>query len=212
MLFWECRRRLELLIRFRGLALEYFKNTQPAAWMAGPGMPPTENETAAKSRIEINKLMHDLTESFALIGIEPCLRWTPPPVLGGYVQSVDVVTNMFGLWQFQIPPSALLDNTERAIGRYESEFRRLRRKLFNPFYWAGLLIVAILRLPFKLLGAAGFNAAKAENSLLGKMFKVAVGTVLFFAAVVPAALELSDHWDKVRRFGGVCLTALHRLN
>jgi hypothetical protein len=211
MLFWECRRRLELLIRFRGLALSYFRNIQPADWMAGPGMPPTENETAAISRMAINKLMHDLTESFSLIGIDPSVRWTPPPLIGGYVQSVDVITNMFGLWRFQIPPSALFDNTEQAIGTYERECRRLRYKIFNPFYWAGLLIVEILRLPFKLLGAAGFNAAKAENSLPGKMFKLAVGTVLFFAAVIPAALELSDHWDKVKRFGGVCLTALHRL-
>jgi hypothetical protein len=211
MLFWESRRRLQGLIRFHALAEEYFQNVQYAGWMAGRDIPPSENAKAQKARQEINRMLDDLALSFALLGIDPSLTWTPPPMMGGYVQHIDVIMNLFGLWRFEISPAIVFDNTERAIGAYERECRKLRRKLFNPVYWLGLLIVGVLRLPFKLLGAAGFNAARVENSLFGKLTKVCVGTVLFFAAVIPAVLEVADHWQSVKSFGGLCLTTLHRL-
>jgi hypothetical protein len=113
----------------------------------------------------------------------------------------------FELWQFQITSPLVLDCVDRAIGAYERESRRLLRKSFNPLYWLQLLIVWFLRLPFKLLGAAGFDARKAENSLLGKLSKLALGVVTFAAA----AVEVADHWDMVGRFVHRCIAALHRL-
>ena len=111
--------------------------------------------------------------------------------------------DMFQLWRFEILPSVVFDQTDRAIGAYQRECQRLHRKIFNPLYWLGLLISGILHLPFRLLGAAGFDAARAEKSLAGKLLKLAVATVLFFATVIPAVFVLSDHWDQVKHFGSL---------
>jgi hypothetical protein len=57
-------------------------------------------------------------------------------------------------------------------------------------------IAWVLRLPFKLIGAAGFDAGKIEQSVFGRLLKLAFGLASFIAAVV----VIADHWDMIRRF------------
>jgi len=165
------------------------------------------NDASQKARHEINQLLTDVAGSLDLMGVSRFVVWTPPPIIGGYIQNVDLIGNIFGLTAFDIPSQAVFDCIDRAIGAYEKECRRLKHKSFNPFYWVGLLIVWVLRLPFKLLGAAGFNAAKAENSFGGKLAKVIIGLVTFTAAVV----KIADDWGMISRFLYRCVAALHRL-
>jgi hypothetical protein len=210
MLYWECKRRLELLHQFRGLAFNYFENIQHAHWAAG-GAPPTMNDKAQKARHEMNHAMEDVVLSFDLLGIVHVVRWTPPRAVGGYMQNVDLIVNIFDLYGFRIPPQMVFDCTDRAVGAYERECRRLLRKSFNPLYWLGILIVWVLRLPFKLLGVAGFDANKVEESAFGKTLKLTWGLTLGFAAIIPAIFEIHDHWSVVRQFLNTCAAALHRL-
>jgi hypothetical protein len=210
MLYWECKRRMELLRRFRVLAFDYFGNIQRSSWMAG-GAPPTMNDTAQKARHEMNHAMEDIVLSFDLLGIVHGVTWTPPPAVGGYVQHVDLIANIFDLYAFSIPPQMVFDCTDRAVGAYERECRKLLRSSFNPLYWLGISIVWILRLPFNFLGAAGFNALKLEESFLGKSLKALWGLALGLAAFVPAILETHDHWSSVSQFLRTCVTALRRL-
>jgi hypothetical protein len=198
MLYWECKRRLALLRRFRVLAFDYFENIQHAHWMAG-GAPPSMNDKAQKARHEMNHIMGDVVLSFDLLVIPHVVFYQPPH--GGYAQTLDVIVNAFDLYSFQITPHKVFDCTDRAVGAYESECRRLLRKSFNPLYWLEVLIVWFLQLPFRLLGAAGFDAGKAEHSLWGKIFKVGLGLVPFTAAAVVVA----DHWTMIRTFIGRCL-------
>jgi hypothetical protein len=165
------------------------------------------NDKSQKARHAMNQMMEDVVLSFDLLGIVHYVRYTPPPMIGGYIQNVDVLANVFDLSGFEIPAQTVFDCTDRAIGAYEANCQKLRRQSFNPLYWLGLLIVWVLHLPFKLLGAAGFDAHKAENSLLGKLSKLALGIVTFAAAVI----EVADHWTLVRSFIHACIVALHRL-
>lgn len=206
MLFWECRRRLEQLVEFRKVAYDYFSNIRYADWMAR-GCPPTMNETSQRARNQINLMMHDVADCFDLMGVPHSITYTPPPIIGGYVRSIDLIGNIFDLWQFEIQSSHLFDCTDRAIGAYQREGLNLRRKLFNPFYWLGLLLVWFLRLPFKFLTAAGFNGQKLEGSLTGKIVKVVLGLLPLTAA----ALKIADDWDKVRAFLHSCVVVLRRL-
>jgi hypothetical protein len=195
MLYWECKRRLALLREFRALASDYFANIEYADWM-DIGGEPTVNEKSQKARNQINDMMHDAQLSFDLLGLPHTLLYTPPPMVGGYRQNVDVIGNIFDLWQFQMGRQGVFDSTDRAIGAYERERRTLLRKSFNPFYWLGMLIAWVLRLPFKLIGAAGFDAGKIEQSMVGKLLKLGLGLASFIAAVV----VIADHWDMIRRF------------
>jgi hypothetical protein len=206
MLYWECKRRLALLRRFRVLAFDYFENIKYAHWSSG-GAPPSMNDKAQKARHEMNQLMGDAVLSFDLLRIPHVVFYQPPLMASGYAQNLDVIVNAFDLYSFQIPSHRFFDCIDMAIGAYERECQKLRRQSFNPLYWLELLIVGFLRLPFRLLGAAGFDARKAENSLLGKLSKVALGVVTFAAAVI----EVADHWDLVRRFVHTCIVTLQRL-
>lgn len=206
MLFWECRRRLEQLVEFRKLAYDYFSNIRYADWMAR-GCPPNMNETSQRARNQINLMMHDVVDCFDLMGVSHSITYTPPPIIGGYVRSIDLIGNIFDLWQFEIPSSHLFDCTDRAIGAYQREGLRLRKKIVNPFYWLGLLLVWFLRLPFKFLTAAGFNGQKFEGSLAGKIIKLILGLLPLTAA----ALKIADDWDKVRTFVHSCVMVLRRI-
>jgi hypothetical protein len=193
MLYWECKRRLALLRQFRVLAFDYFENIEYASWMTGGA--PEMNVKAQKARHEMNRMMGDVVLSFDLLRIPHVVFYQPPPRASGYAQNLDIIVNAFDLYSFQIPPQRVFDCTDLAIGAYERECQRLLRKSFNPFYWLGMLIVWVLRLPFKLVAAAGFDATGVEASFLGKTLKLIWGLALGLAAFIPAVLETADHWD-----------------
>jgi len=209
MLYWECKRRLALLRHLRVQMFDYFANIQYANWMAA-GAPPTMNNKAQQARFQINSIMDDVLLSFDLLDLTHSITYRPPPMFGGYIQNIDLIGNLFSLWQFEISPQFAFDCTDRAIGAYERECRRLFRKSFNPLYWLGIFIVWVLRLPFKLLGAAGFDATKVEESFFGKLLKLIWGLALGLATLIPAILETADHWDKIQPLLHKWLASPHR--
>ncbi len=162
------------------------------------------NDKAQKARHEMNGVMEDVVLSLNLLSIPHVVAYQPVRP-GEYAQAVDVIGNIFALYQFQISPQVVFDSTDRAIGAYETNCARLLRKSFNPFYWLQMPLVWFLRLPFKLLGAAGFDARKAEDSLFGKLVKLALGLATFMAAIV----EIADHWAMIRIFLHKCSAILH---
>jgi len=175
--------------------------------MAG-GAQPAMNEKAMKARHQMNLIMQDLMLSFDLMGVAHVVIWTPPPAVGGYIQHVDVIGNIFDLSGFKIPSQKVFDCTDSAIGAYERERQRLLHRSFNPLYWLGMLVSWSLRLPFRLLGAAGFDAEGVEDSLLGKLVKLALGLAAFIAAIV----NIADHWAMILAFLHKCAVVLaHRL-
>jgi hypothetical protein len=211
MLYWECKRRVELIYHFRTLAFTYFQNIQYPGWTVGRDVPPTMNQQAQSARAEMNLRLTEVELAVDSMGISRTVKWTPPPLIGGYIQYVDLVGNIFDLWRFEIPHTMVFDALDRAIGEGQRREKKLFRSLFNPFYWAGLLIVAVLRLPFRLLGAAGFNAAKAEQSLFGKLVKLSVGLTLGLAAIIPAVAALIDHPNMVKVLREALAKAWHHL-
>ena len=68
-----------------------------------------------------------------------------------------------------------------------------------------LLVAWFFRLPFKLLGAAGFDARGVEDSWIGKLLKLLLGLASFVAAVV----VIVDHWGMIRIFLQKCADILH---
>lgn len=199
MLYWECKRRLEQLRRFRVLVFDYFQNIQMPDWMSA-GVPPRMNETAQRARHEINTVMGDVVVSFNLLGV--------PHVLipsGGVGQGINVVDNIFALYQFQIDSRIILDFIDRAIGAYERECRKLFRMSFNPLYWLQLLVASLLHLPFKLVSAVGFDTSRIEESWFVKLLKLLVALAAFIASVV----AIADHWGMIRIFFEKCAAILH---
>lgn len=180
--------------QFRLLTFDYFQNVRYVSRQHALRGQALMNDRAQKARNEMNHLLNDIAGSLDRAGVNRVVSWTPPPMIGGYIQDVDLIGNVFGLAAFDIPSQSVFDCIDRAIGTYERECQRLLRKSLNPFYWFGLLIMWLLSIPFKLLGAAGFDATRAENSFFGKLFKVAWGTVLGFATLIPALDIVAHTW------------------
>lgn len=145
-----------------------------------------ENPTAREARARINLNMTEVVKSCALIGHSLEMIYSPAPIRGGFAGHINVITNLFNLDRQQIPVSKAFDLLDRAIGDYERLERKLRRQSWNPFYWIRLGFLTVLSLPFRILGAAGFDARAMEQSLIGRLFKFVEGLVLFLAALLQA--------------------------
>lgn len=120
----------------------------------------------------------------------------------GYSGHINTIECLFTLDRFRIPLSTAIDYLDRTIGIYERELVKLRRASWNPFYWLKLAFLWLLGFPFKILGAAGFNASALEQSLGGKIVKAVVGFVAFVAALlqVLSLLGLPTGWKDLARF------------
>ena len=181
MLYWECKKRLERLKEFRALITEYF---QTVGRMSGSGRL-VPNEASVPIRKEINERMKDVLDSCHLVREDMTVFYSPPPLLGGYQGRLNLLLELFELRDsYHLPIARATDGLDRVIGEYERKAKWLFRQIFNPFFWLHWGFVKIVRLPFQILGAAGFDSARLENSLAGKIVKATVGFISFFAALL----------------------------
>ena len=188
---WENVRRVEVLEKFRDDVVSYFSNSN--AMELGEGR--RENTDAVQARQRINLTVDQARRIIEAVGIPQIIRWTPPPIVGGDVQHLDVLPSLFELDSFQIPHERAVDLIDRALGVYQFDHKAALRRTINPFWWLKRSILWLLSIPFVLLGAVGFDAGRAEGSFFGKMFKLlvatsAVLTILNYMGWLPAARAL----------------------
>jgi len=179
---WENKRRLQMLNNFRSLVTTYYDHSN-YSWMAEGRI---EEDEAKQARTEINLILHDVHKVIIYSGVPTLVQYTPPPVVGGYIQNLDVIQNMFILHQFQMGENSMIDIIDRSIGIYQSDQSSCFRRTINPFWWIGKFFAWLVSLPFKFLGTIGFSQKKAENSLIGKMFK----RFLYFITALASLLTI----------------------
>jgi len=127
---WENKRRLGRLAEFRALVIEYFNNSSAERM----GVERIEEPEAEEARVKINRMMDEVHDIILYAGVKPWIRYIPPPAVGGYIQNIDLVQNIFNLHRFQIAPNNLLDFVDRAIGIYENNSGPAFRRAINPFF------------------------------------------------------------------------------
>lgn len=190
---WENRRRLVRLTEFRALVIQYFNNTH-VEWMADE---PIEQPQAEEARGKINRMMEEAHGIILYSGINPSIQYTPPPMIGGYIKDIDLVQNIFHLHRFKITPNNLLDYIDRSIGIYENNIRPAFLRALNPFFYLGLAFDLVARIPFILIGRAGFNRQKAEKSLFGRLLKGIIYIITVLASLL-TVLQLLDYLEPVK--------------
>lgn len=183
--YWEAKRRLELLTAYRQLVNDYYNQ---AEW--SPFADWEDTEESAKIRQGINEGMYVVRLALNFVGITTVMYYAPPPAVGGIATDMALLDNVFNLPRFQIPHTKLLDNLDQAIGIYREWVPLLWRKLFNPFYWVGWLLYWIASIPFRLLDAAGFDGARAEGSLVGRIVRLLIQAALTMFLVIRALLTV----------------------
>ena len=187
---FENRSRASRLIEFREKIIAYFNANPPSVYLSENH----DNAESSRIRFEINTVMDDSRAIIGSTGVIPILHWSPAPAVGGYRQDVDLVINMFHLDQYQIPPSQLLDQIERAIGKLNNDSTSAFIRTLNPFFWIDRILRYVARSPFNILRSAGINADKIESSLIGKIGKL-VTYVLTLLIMILTILQLTGLLD-----------------
>jgi hypothetical protein len=196
-LYWECKRRLQDLQDFRNLLASYFDSLSKVT--SGARTRKVETSESEQVRNAINLRLQDAVVCCELVGETVTVFYSPPPALGGFQGRLNLLREVFNLREYHITPDRIFDSLDRAIGEYERRKRQLYRRMFSPFFWLKLALVKIIEIPFQILGAAGFDAAKMENSLAGKTVKAIVGFVAFAAALL-TILQILGWLGPVTRF------------
>jgi len=192
---WENQRRLNELLEFRELALKYFNNSR-AEWMANERI---EEEEAKIARVDINRIMDEVHDIILYSGIDPSLRWSPPPAVGGYIQNVNIIQNIFHIHRFRIPENNVLDFIDRAIGIYESNKSRALVNTFNPLFYLSIVVDWLVELPFVFIGRLGFNRDRVESSIIGRLMKGVLYLVTIVASFL-TILQLLGYLEPVKQF------------
>ena len=185
-LIWENRKRLNKLIEFRELIIEYFNNHR--------------NTVAAHvARGNINRCMSKVHSIVLQSGISPVLTWRAPPIAGGYSAKIDLIINIFNLDDYFTEYDSVLDLIDRSIGIYESNAKSALTRTFNPFFYVGLVLDFISRLPFIALGKLGANQQRLEMSKFGRLIKGVLYLIQVGAALI-GIYQFWDFWTPIKNF------------
>ena len=155
---WENSRRLEKLVEFREQANLYLKSLTSDSF----GL--YESKESKPIKTKINYLIQEVA------GIVHAAE------ISTYVNhdrdQIEIISNIFMLRDLHISSEHVINFLERSIGVYQSDKRKSVLRTCNPFWWIGQLLDWLSHIPFRLIGSAGFNETRAEQSLVGRLFKV----------------------------------------
>jgi hypothetical protein len=103
-LYWECKRRLNMLRTFRQLTTTYFIYTH----FTNMGRL-VEQQEAVEAREQINLRIGNVLESCALIGHTMSMNYTPPPAtrLAGF--TINIIKDMFQFDRLRVPRRVVFD-------------------------------------------------------------------------------------------------------
>lgn len=191
---WENKRRLDRLAQFRNHIVSYF-NGSKYSWQAQARI---ESSDIQQVRHEIDLRIEEIQRIVREAQVSSRVMWTAAPVDGGYSQPLDILANLFELDRFQIRPNRVVSVLDRAIGVYQDDQRKSANRTFNPLWWIGKILGWLIRLPFRLLGMIGFDADKAESSILGRLTKL-----ILVASSLLAILYYLDLLESVKSWLGI---------
>lgn len=72
----------------------------------------------------------------------------------------------------QVTNQMIDDAMNQTIGECEAQVTREFWRLINPIYWIKEIIVLIIRIPFIIVQASGFDVSKIEDHFFAKAFKL----------------------------------------
>lgn len=96
----------------------------------------------------------------------------PPPMVGGAIIPVNIFQSVLFDNSYQgVSKQMVVDALSQSIGACEKNIDSEFINLINPLSWIKFLLVSLLRIPFVMIEATGFNVSKVEDHLFGKLFK-----------------------------------------
>lgn len=123
--------------------------------------------------------------------------------MGGRTFRFDLFNDLFNdLESYGISYQLVIDMLEKAIGVYETDKSRALRRTINPLWWMKRLFEEVGRLPFRLLTMLGFNVARSESSVLGRLVRGFVSLIAVLASLLVIA-NLLGFLDEIKKILGL---------
>lgn len=193
--YWQNKSRLKTILEFRDQIDLYFQNSE-GNWVSNTRI---EQPEAKRARVNINRMNEKVHRIVRLSGTPTIIQYTPPPKVGGYIQNIDVISNIFSLYDYNIRPNIVYDMIDRAIGVYEDNKTRSLIRTLNPFFWISLLFKYMISLPFNLLGLLGFDQESIELSFIGRFVK-GIFLIITYIASILTILHFLDFSESINFF------------
>jgi hypothetical protein len=143
---FDLKRRLRRLKTFNGYVYQYFTNIG-----LGYFHELCETDKAVEARTEINRMLDEIVGIVRGTGISAGFEYRDPPALGGRITQLDLLWNIFDLYQYDIPANRVHDIIDRADGVYQNNAGKASWRTINPFYWLWELVIIIADIPIRLL-------------------------------------------------------------
>lgn len=143
-------------------------------------------------RSQINSMVSSIEEYVSYSDTRDEFLYRAPPLAGGYTQNVPLIQNIFNLTNNQISYLQLVDVLERALSDYKNDVTKSWIRTFSPFYWLGILITLITKIPFDILNAAGFNGEKIKKSYIGAAISKLISASLWLVTILAGIATLIE--------------------
>lgn len=188
--YWSAKSDLEFMAQFRLDVFELWKVEGAAAnrhpnprWLGEQRDVGTDpqyqmvREKVTRGMSRAVRLGRSLRVPFDLLSY-------PAPITGGPVIDVNLFESVLkDTSHGGVDRQWVIDSLNRTVGAAEEKVRVERRHALNPAWWLWSVLVFVLRIPFILLSAAGFNTAKFEDELWAKLLKAGEVILIMYFAV-----------------------------
>lgn len=194
--FWQNISRQKKLIEYRTKLEDYFRSIDYNSYNRSI----IDTPQTKKMRTYLSKQADIVGQYVIEAGCPLSVTYTPPPAIGGYIQNINLIDNLFNLQNYDLGVQTLIDITDQALGIYERDFKNSIIRTFNPFFWLEKILELISSLPFYLLGSVGFNRLRLEASDIGKLVKFIIKVITIFVSlwkflaifkIVPQEMDVS---------------------
>ena len=196
--YWETDRRISDLENFREDVIAYVDATRTEPTFGRR----VDTDESRAMKPSINMAIDRIRKTVLATGINTSIYYREAPVAGGRAYDLDVISNVLSLTEFQIPYDTATGLLERAIGVYKDDLPKAKRRTFNPFWWVGKVLTWFSHVPFAIIGKAGFDAGKAEGSLVGKFISL-IFYLIPIAAGLLAILDRLGFLDETKVLLGI---------
>lgn len=150
-----------------------------------------EEGDAKSARQRINFSLHQAHDVIGASGVNSIIVYSPAPIDGGPSQPLDLILNLFNIGEYQIAPDSVIGIIEQSLGVYRNDVSAAWRRTLNPFWWIGRFLLWFAAIPFAVIGKAGFDTNRAQQSIVGKLLFL----VFYLIPIIASLLKIFDFLD-----------------
>ena len=159
--YFEVKDRLESLVRFRGLYVEYIGFTNRA-----------DNIPAQMIRQKMEPLAPITVDSLRQVGLGGMVT-RDAPVHGGRKVRINLIKAIFRdaiVRRFSLTDKEPLELLDSGIIAYQKRFWVQKLQLFNPLFWIYQMVLWLAKLPVTVCRASGYDTSRVEQSATLKLY------------------------------------------